>query len=83
MEKFDLRTWVLDAFKEAIGNEPIFKTRRYAEKYYEAGVLTEEDMAEIQRIIEAYNVAEEELSIDSEYAVAMPEDFEEPVTALT
>ncbi len=76
MEKFDLRTWVLDAFKEAIGNEPIFKTRRYAEKYYEADVLTEEDMAEIRKVIEAYHTAEAELSTDPEYSEELPEETE-------
>lgn len=56
MAKFDLREWVVKGLHEAIGNEPPFKTRRYAEKYYEKDVLTDEDMAELGAALDALNI---------------------------
>ena len=56
MAKFDLRKWVLKTFYEALGNEPTYKTRRYAEKYHEQEILTDEDMAELDAALDAFNV---------------------------
>jgi hypothetical protein len=50
---FDFRKFVKDGIFEAIGNEPTYKTRRHAEAYYKAEILTDDDMVEIQSAIDA------------------------------
>ena len=56
---FDFRKFVKDGIFEAIGNEPTYKTRRHAEAYYKAEILTDDDMAEIQSAIDAQYTVEE------------------------
>ena len=55
---FDFRKFVKDGIFEAIGNEPTYKTRRHAEAYYKAEILTDDDMAEIQSAIDAQYTTE-------------------------
>ena len=58
---FDFGKFVKDGIFEAIGNEPTYKTRRHAEAYYKAVILSDEDMVEIQTAIDAqYTQADKE-----------------------
>lgn len=61
MAKFNLRNFVmktLTSMKD--GGEDEYKVMQYALKYYEKGVLTEEDLAEIESWFEEKEETEEE-----------------------
>lgn len=68
MAKFSLRKFVmktLTAMKDA--GEDEYKVMQYALKYYEKGVLTDEDLAEVESWFEEKEEPDEELeSTDSE-----------------
>ncbi|WP_302153504.1 hypothetical protein [Eubacterium ventriosum] len=60
MAKFNLRNFVmktLTSMKD--GGEDEYKVMQYALKYYEKGVLTEEDLAEIESWFEEKEETEE------------------------
>lgn len=61
MAKFNLRNFVmktLTSMKD--GGEDEYKVMQYTLKYYEKGVLTEEDLAEIESWFEEKEETEEE-----------------------
>lgn len=65
--KFSLKNFVmktLTSMKD--GGEDEYKIMQYALKYYEKGVLTEEDLAEVQAWFEDPEVSEKEEISDEE-----------------
>lgn len=50
-----LRKFVLKTIKGMIGNEPDYKVREYVLGWLDRGVLTEEDVAEIDAFFEDEN----------------------------
>lgn len=65
--KFSLKNFVmktLTSMKD--GGEDEYKIMQYALKYYEKGVLTEEDLAEVQAWFEDPEVSEKEETSDEE-----------------
>ena len=62
-----LRNFVMKSLKSAIGNMPDYWVLNNALGWYEKGVLTESDLEDIQKEIEAQYAAEEEATeTDSE-----------------
>lgn len=57
---FDFGKFVKKGILEAVGNEPTYKTRRHAEAYYKAEILSDEDMVEIDAALDAQNAVTEE-----------------------
>ena len=65
--KFSLRTFVMKTLSSMRdGGEDEYKIMQYALKYYEKGVLTEEDLAEVQAWFEDPEVSEKEETSDEE-----------------
>lgn len=65
--KFSLKNFVmktLTSMKD--GGEDEYKIMQYALKYYEKGILTEEDLAEVQAWFEKPEELEQEEQIDTE-----------------
>lgn len=65
--KFSLKNFVmktLTSMKD--GGEDEYKIMQYALKYYEKGVLSEEDLAEVQAWFEKPEELEQEEQIDTE-----------------
>lgn len=59
--KFNLKTFVMKTLTSMRnGGEDEYKIMQYALKYYEKGVLTEEDLAEVQAWFEDPEEAEQE-----------------------
>lgn len=52
---FDYREFLMKGFKNAVGKMPDYKIIFNANGYFEKGVLTEEDLAELQLMIAAKN----------------------------
>ncbi len=57
---FNYRNFLMTGFKDAIGKMADYQIVLNANGYYEKGVLTEEDLAELQTLIEAKNTVETE-----------------------
>ena len=57
---FNYRNFLMTGFKDAIGKMADYQIVLNANGYYEKGVLTEEDLAELQTLIEAKNAVETE-----------------------
>lgn len=57
---FNYRNFLMTGFKDAIGKMADYKIVLNANGYYEKGVLTEEDLSELQVLIEAKNAVETE-----------------------
>ncbi len=57
---FNYRNFLMTGFKDAIGKMADYQIVLNANGYYEKGVLTEEDLSEIQVLIEAKNAVETE-----------------------
>ncbi len=57
---FDYREFLMRGFKNAIGKMADYQVIFSASGYYEKGVLTEEDLAVIQELINAKNAIEAE-----------------------
>ena len=66
---FKLNDYIMKLIKEMIGKEADYKVRELALGWFSKGVLTEEDLAEIDTLIEEKNTAEnttESAEIDTE-----------------
>lgn len=62
---FDYKKFLMTGFTDAIGKMADYQIILNANGYFEKGVLAEDDLAEIQRLIEAKNtVSEDELWIN-------------------
>lgn len=60
---FSMRNFVKDGFLKAVGKMADYQIILNAASWHEKGVLTEEDLAEIQTLIDAKNApAEEEVA---------------------
>lgn len=64
---FSLHDFLMNGFRSAIGRQPDWKVYMNSVGWFEKGVLTEEDLAEIQALIDAKNAPAPE-----------PESVEEP-----
>ncbi len=65
--KFSLKNFVMKTLTSMkFGGEDEYKIMQYALKYYEKGVLTEEDLAEVQAWFEDPEVSEKEETSDEE-----------------
>lgn len=58
---FSMRNFVKDGFLKAVGKMADYQIILNAASWHEKGVLTEEDLAEIQALIEAKNAPVEEV----------------------
>lgn len=56
---FDYRRFLMLGFKNAVGKMADYQVILNANGYYEKGVLTEEDLAELQEMIDAKNAPSE------------------------
>lgn len=61
---FSLREFVKDGFLQAIGNKPNYEIKLKSAEWLAKGVLTEEDLAEIEAEIESKNTVIEEENSD-------------------
>ena len=61
---FDYRNFLMTAFKRAVGHMADYQILLNANVYSEKGVLTEEDLAELQSMIDAKNTPAEEVIPD-------------------
>nr|DAE06063.1 MAG TPA: hypothetical protein [Siphoviridae sp. ctsxw88] len=57
---FNYRNFLMTGFKDAIGKMADYQIILNANGFYEKGVLTEEDLAELQTLIEAKNTPVEQ-----------------------
>ena len=65
--KFSLRTFVMKTLLSMkSGGEDEYKIMQYALKYYEKGVLTEENLAEVQAWFEDPEEPEEQIDTEQE-----------------
>lgn len=78
---FNLHDFVLDTILKMIGNEADYNVQRYAVKYYESELLSDEDMISIQAKIEEKNTVVEEPIIEGQ-PIEEPifEETEEEIT---
>ena len=56
---FSLREFLMKGFKDAVGNMADYQIILNATGYYEKGVLTEDDLAELQALIDEKNTSVE------------------------
>ena len=61
---FDYRNFLMTAYKSAVGHMADYQILLNANGYYEKGVLTEDDLAELQEVIDAKNAPTEEVVPD-------------------
>ena len=61
---FDYRIFLMTGFRSAVGHMADYQVILNANGYYEKGVLTEDDLAELQSMIEAKNTPTEEVILD-------------------
>ena len=54
---FNYRNFLMTGFRSAVGHMADYQVILNANGYYEKGVLTEEDLAELQSMIEEKNAA--------------------------
>ena len=59
---FNYREFLMTGFKNAVGKMADYQVIFNANGYYEKGVLTEEDLAELQSMINAKNPPTEEIT---------------------
>ena len=52
---FNFRKWLMDGLKDAVGKLEDYQIILNATGWYEKGVLLEEDLAELQRLIDEKN----------------------------
>ena len=57
---FSLSNFIKDGFLKAIGNKPDYEIKLKSADWFAKGVLTEEDLAEIEAVIENKNDVNEE-----------------------
>ena len=56
---FNYREFLMQGFRNAVGKMQDYQVILNANGYYEKGVLTEEDLAELQELINAKNAPQE------------------------
>lgn len=61
---FSLRNFLMAGFRNAVGKMEDYQIILNATGWYEKGVLLEEDLAELQRLIEEKNTPKEETTIE-------------------
>lgn len=59
---FNYREFLMIGFRNAVGKMADYQVIFNANGYYEKGVLTEEDLAELQRMIDEKNKPAEEIT---------------------
>ena len=59
---FILRDFLMKGFRDAVGKMADYQVIFNANGYYEKGVLTEEDLAELQNMINVKNLPTEEIA---------------------
>lgn len=52
---FDYRRFLMTGFRDAVGKQADYMVIQNANGYYEKAVLTEDDLAELQRLIDEKN----------------------------
>ncbi len=57
---FNYREFLMQGFRNAVGKMQDYQVILNANGYYEKGVLTEDDLAELQELINAKNAPQEE-----------------------
>lgn len=57
---FNYREFLMTGFRNAVGKMADYRVILNANGYYEKGVLTEDDLAELQEMIDAKNSAAEQ-----------------------
>lgn len=57
---FSLREFIKGGFLQAIGNKPDYEIKLKSADWFAKGVLTEEDLAEIETAMESKNTVTEE-----------------------
>ena len=72
---FSLHDFLMNGFRAAIGKMPDYKVYVNTVGWFEKGVLTEEDLAEVQELIDRKNAPVEQPSIEEE---PMEQPVEEP-----
>ena len=63
---FILREFLMKGFRDAVGKMADYQVIFNANGYYEKGVLTEEDLAELQNMINVKNLPTEEIAEGTE-----------------
>ena len=63
---FNYREFLMTGFKNAVGKMADYQVIFNANGYYEKGVLTEEDLAELQNMINVKNLPTEEIAEGTE-----------------
>ena len=63
---FILRDFLMKGFRDAVGKMADYQVIFNANGYYEKGVLTEEDLAELQNMIDVKNLPTEEIAEGTE-----------------
>lgn len=66
---FNYREFLMQGFRNAVGKMQDYQVILNANGYYEKGVLTEEDLAELQELINAKNAPQEITEAESDEIV--------------
>lgn len=66
---FNYREFLMQGFRNAVGKMQDYQVILNANGYYEKGVLTEDDLAELQELINAKNAPQEETEAESDEIV--------------
>lgn len=66
---FNYREFLMQGFRNAVGKMQDYQVILNANGYYEKGVLTEDDLAELQELINAKNTPQEETEAESDEIV--------------
>ena len=61
---FNYREFLMQGFRNAVGKMQDYQVILNANGYYEKGVLTEDDLAELQDLINAKNAPQEEAELN-------------------
>lgn len=63
---FNYREFLMKGFRNAVGKQADYQVIFNANGYYEKGVLSEEDLAELQSMIDEKNKPAEEITEETE-----------------
>ena len=63
---FNYREFLMQGFKNAVGKMADYQIIFNANGFYEKGVLTENDLSELQELINAKNISPEETEFEEE-----------------
>ncbi len=66
---FNYREFLMQGFRNAVGKMQDYQVILNANGYYEKGVLTEDDLAELQELINAKNAPQEITEAESDEIV--------------